>query len=58
MGFVLSILYLVWSYLCPAAIIASLVAYRIELILAVLILLVSLPKLMGSPILKPRSLWP
>jgi len=57
MGFVLSILYLVTSYLTPTTLFGPLAAYRIELILALLVLLVSLPKLMGSFILKtPQSL--
>ncbi len=57
MGFVLSILYLVTSYLTPPTLFGPLATYRIELILGVLILLVSLPKLLGSFILKtPQSL--
>ncbi len=57
MVFVLSILYFVTSYLTPPTLFGPLAAYRIELILAVLILLVSLPKLIGSFILKtPQSL--
>jgi O-antigen ligase len=57
MGFVLSIFYFIVSYLTPAAIFGPLAQYRIELILAVLILLVSLPKVIGSVILKtPQSL--
>lgn len=57
MGFLLSILYLVTSYLTPATIFGSLAAYRIELILAVLVAFVSLPALMKSFVLKiPQSL--
>ena len=57
MGFVLSILYLVTSYLTPATLFGPLAAYRIELILAVLVLVVSLPALTKSFILKtPQSL--
>ena len=57
MGFVLSIFYFVTSYLTPPTLFGPLAAYRIELILAVLILLVSLPKLIGSFVLKtPQSL--
>lgn len=57
MGFVLSVLYFVTNYLSPATVFGPLAAYRIELILAALILLVSLPKLMGSFVLKtPQSL--
>jgi O-antigen ligase len=57
MGFVLSIFYFVTSYLTPPTLFGPLAAYRIELILAILILLVSLPRLTGSFILKtPQSL--
>ena len=57
MGFVLSILYLVTSYLTPDTLFGPLAAYRIELILAVLVLAVSLPALTKSFILKtPQSL--
>jgi hypothetical protein len=57
MGFFLSILYLVTYYLTPVAIFGSLADYRIELFVAVLILLVSLPALNESFILKtPQSL--
>jgi len=57
MGFVLSILYFVTDYLTPTTLFGPLAPYRIELILAVLILLVSLPKLATSFISKtPQSL--
>jgi O-antigen ligase len=57
MGFVLSIFYLVTNYLTPVTLFGPLAAYRIELILAVLVLIVSLPKLSQSFILKtPQSL--
>ena len=57
MGFVLSILYFVTSYLTPPTLFGPLAAYRIELILAVLVLVVSLPALTKSFILKtPQSL--
>ena len=57
MGFVLSILYLVTNYLTPATIFGPLAPYRVELILAVMIFLVSLHKLFHSFILKtPQSL--
>ncbi len=57
MGFVLTILYLVTNYLTPVTLFGPLAQYRIELILAALILLVSIPKLMESFILKtPQSL--
>ena len=57
MGFVLSVLYFVTSYLTPPVLFGPLAMFRIELILAVLLLFVSIPKLMGSVILKtPQSL--
>ena len=57
MGFVLSVLYFVTSYLTPATLFGPLAASHIELILAVLVFLVSLPALMRSFILKtPQSL--
>jgi hypothetical protein len=57
MGFVLSVLYFVTYYLTPPVIFGPLAAYRIELILAGLVLLASLPKLSGSLIWKtPQSL--
>jgi O-antigen ligase len=52
MGFALSVLYLVTNYLTAPVLFGPLAAYRIELILAVLILLVSLPKLAGSIAMK------
>jgi hypothetical protein len=57
MGFVLSILYLVTYYLTPATMFGPLAAYRIELILAALVVVVSLPALTKSFVLKtPQSL--
>lgn len=57
MGFVLSILYFVTYYLTPPVLFGPLAAFRIELILAVLLCIVSLPKLKKSLILKtPQSL--
>ena len=56
MGFVLSLLYFVTYYLTPTVMFGPLAPYRIELILAILIIFVSLPKLAGSIILKtPQS---
>src|ERR1035437_512942 len=56
MGFVLSILYFAVDYLTSPVLFGPLAVVRIELILAVLLLLVSLPRLMGSLILKtPQS---
>jgi hypothetical protein len=57
LGFVLSILYFVTNYLTPAALFGPLAAYRVELILAALIVLASLHLLIRSFILKtPQSL--
>jgi hypothetical protein len=57
MGFVLSVLYFVTYYLTPAVLFGPLAAYHIEWILAVLVLLVSLPRLIGSFTLRsPQSL--
>ena len=57
MGFVLSVLYFVTYYLTPATMFGPLADYRIELILAALVLVVSLPALTKSFILKtPQSL--
>ena len=56
MGFFLSILYFVTNYLTPTTVFGPLAAYRIELILALLVFLVSLPILPRSIILKtPQS---
>ena len=52
MGFVLSILYFVTYYLTPVTLFGPLAPYRIELILAVLIVFASLPGLRKSFILK------
>ena len=57
MGFVLSVLYFVTYYLTPGVVFGPLAQYRVELILAVLLLFVSLPKLSKSFISKtPQSL--
>ncbi len=48
MGFVLGILYIVTYYLSPDTIFGPLAAYRVEFILAALVVLVSLPSLPGS----------
>ncbi len=57
MGFVLSILYLLTTYLTPATLFGPLSSYRVELIFALLIFLLSLHKLVNSSILKtPQSL--
>jgi hypothetical protein len=57
MGFVLSVFYFVTYYLTPTTLFGPLAPYRIELILAVLTLLVSVPALIKSFILKtPQSL--
>lgn len=52
MGFVLSILYFVTYYLTPDALFGPLAAYRVELIIAVLLFFVSIPKLHRALILK------
>ncbi len=52
MGFVLSVLYFITNYLTPKVLFGPLAAYRIELILALLIALVSLPQLKASIPLK------
>jgi len=57
MGFALSILYFVTNYLTPSAIFGPLASFRIELILAVLVFLVSLPSLRKSFIIRsPQTL--
>jgi hypothetical protein len=52
MGFILSVLYFVTYYLTAPVLFGPLAVYRIELILALLIFVVSLPKLAGSIIPK------
>jgi hypothetical protein len=49
MGFVLSILYFVTYYLTPTEIFGPLAQYRIQLIIAVLVMLVSIPAVIRSP---------
>jgi len=57
MGFALSILYFVTYYLTPPVIFGPLAAIRIELILALLLMILSIPRLMNSFVLKsPQSL--
>ena len=57
MGFVLSVLYFLTYYLTPTTVFGPLAVYRVELILAVFVLFISLPKLPGSFIWKtPQSL--
>lgn len=57
MGFLLSLLYIVTCYLAPVTLFGPLAHYRIELILAVLVVLVSLPSLANSIIFKtPQSI--
>jgi hypothetical protein len=50
MGFVLSVLYFVASYLTPTVIFGPLAVYRVELILAILLFIISLPRMVGSSI--------
>ncbi len=57
MGFILSILYLVTYYLSPDTLFGPLAVYRVEFILAAILVLVSLPALPGSFLGKtPQSL--
>jgi hypothetical protein len=57
MGFFLTVLYLVASFLTPPVIFGPLAEFRIELILAVLLLLVSVPKMMRSFVFRtPQAL--
>jgi hypothetical protein len=57
MGFILAVFYLVVSYLTPGALFGQLAVFRIELILAAVVFLISLPALTKSFILKsPQSL--
>ena len=56
MGFVLSILYFLTYYLTPTVMFGSLAEYRIELILAGVIAVVSLPALSGSSVGKTAQL--
>jgi len=57
MGFALSVFYFVTYYLTPTTMFGPLAVYRIELILAALVLLVSLPALIKSFLFKtPQSL--
>jgi hypothetical protein len=56
MGFALSVLYFVVNYLTPPILFGPLAEYRVELIIAILIFIMSLHKLAGSIILKtPQS---
>jgi len=57
MGFVLTVLYFVTYYLTPEVVFGPLAAFRVQLILAALITVVSLPVVLRSFILKtPQSL--
>ena len=57
MGFALSVLYFLTYYLTPTTVFGPLAVYRVELILAVFVLFISLPKLPGAFIWKtPQSL--
>lgn len=57
MGLVLSILYILTYYLTPETIFGALAPYRVELILAVVILLVSIPAFARSKVAKiPQSI--
>jgi O-antigen ligase len=52
MGFVLSVFYFVTYYLTPTIIFGPLAVYRVELILAILVFIISLPRMIGSSIFK------
>jgi O-antigen ligase len=52
MGFVLSILYFVTYYLSPSLLFGPLAAYHVELILAALVSLISIPKLLSSSVIR------
>ena len=57
MGFVISVLYFVTYYLTPATIFGPLAPFRVEMILAILVIVISIPRLPGSIVLKtPQSL--
>ena len=57
MGFALTLLYLATTYLGPSTVFGPLAAYRVELLLAALVFLVSLPAIPRSMLLKtPQSL--
>jgi hypothetical protein len=57
MGFVVSVLYLVVNYLTPPTVFGPLAAFRVELILAMVITVLSIPTLARSIVLKtPQSL--
>lgn len=57
MGFVLSILYFVISYLTPEALLGSFAQYHVQLIIATLTLIASIPRLIRSSVLKsPQAL--
>lgn len=52
MGFILSVFYFITCYLTPPVLFGQLAEFRIELILAILIIFVSIPKLSASIVLK------
>jgi hypothetical protein len=57
MGFLITLLYFVTYYLTPATVFGPLAAIRIELILAVLVVVISIPRIAGSIVMKtPQSL--
>lgn len=57
MGFALSILYLITTYLGTNTVFGPLAAYHVELIVAAFVLLVSLPSLPNSYVLKTPQSW-
>ena len=52
MGFALSVLYFLTYYLTPPTLFGPLAVFRVELVLAILVFFVSLPRLVGSTIFK------
>ena len=52
MGFVLSILYFLTYYLTPTTIFGSLAEYRIQLIFAIVLIVVSIPELLRTSLMK------
>lgn len=52
MGFILSVIYFVISYMAPEALLGSLAQYHVELILGLLTLIFSIPRIFKSGVLK------
>src|SRR5579872_2374389 len=56
-GFALTILYLVTSYLGTDTVFGPLTVYHVELIIAILVILISLPSVLQSFVLKTPQAW-